>query len=123
MVLFSYQNQMLKALVWYLIVHLTKPKPASSPMLLENRKEIIMESEKLNQIEQLLTALVQLIDQKSQINNSDIVQQKELLKQLGISPNTLKKWENLGLKRLEPPIEDTRTVFYQWSDVIHFLNS
>ena len=58
-------------------------------MLLENRKEIIMESEKLNQIEQLLTVLVQLIDQKSQINNSDIVQQKELLKQLGISPNTL----------------------------------
>lgn len=92
-------------------------------MLLENRKEIIMESEKLNQIEQLLTVLVQLIDKKSQINNSDIVQQKELLKQLGISPNTLKKWENLGLKRLEPPIEDTRTVFYQWSDVIHFLNS
>ena len=40
-----------------------------------------MESEKLNQIEQLLTVLVQLIDQKSQINNSDIVQQKELLNQ------------------------------------------
>ena len=67
-------------------------------MLLENRKEIIMESEKLNQIEQLLTVLVQLIDKKSQINNSDIVQQKELLKQLGISPNTLKK---VGKSRVE----------------------
>ena len=53
----------------------------------------------------------------------DIITQKELLKQLNISPNTLKSWENKGLKRLEPPIEGTRTVYYQLSSVINFLNN
>ena len=40
---------------------------------------------------------------------------------LHISPNTLKTWENKGLKRLEPPIEGTRTVYYKMEDVIKFL--
>ena len=34
---------------------------------------------------------------------------------------TLKSWENKGLKRLEPPIEGTRTVYYKMEDVINFL--
>ncbi|MGV2999544.1 MerR family transcriptional regulator [Streptococcus suis] len=51
-----------------------------------------------------------------------ILTQKELLQQLKISPNTLKSWERKGLSRLEPPIENTRTVFYKISDVIDFLS-
>lgn len=62
-------------------------------------------------IEKLLTTLVTLIQQKSEKKLSlGILTQKELLSQLNISPNTLKSWENLGLKRLEPPIEGTRCV-------------
>lgn len=77
---------------------------------------------KLDQIENLLHTLITIFQQKLQNNDSyGIVTQKELLKILQISPNTLKSWESKGLKRLEPPIEGTRTVFYKMKDVIDFL--
>ena len=77
---------------------------------------------KLDQIENLLHTLITILQQKLQSNDSyGIVTQKELLKILQISPNTLKSWERKGLKRLEPPIEGTRTVFYKMKDVIDFL--
>ena len=81
-----------------------------------------MDTIKLNQIEELLNVLIAII-QKGIDNNSSygLVTQKELLKILQISPNTLKSWESKGLKRLEPPIEGTRTVFYKMKDVIDFL--
>lgn len=77
---------------------------------------------KLDQIENLLHTLITILKQKLQSNDSyGIVTQKELLKILQISPNTLKSWESKGLKRLEPPIEGTRTIFYKMKDVIDFL--
>ena len=70
-----------------------------------------LEVTKLKKIEEMLNLLVTLIQQNSDsVPKLDIVTQKELLRQLNISPNTLKTWENKGLKRLEPPIEGTRTV-------------
>ncbi|ABF34982.1 hypothetical protein SDSE159_19610 [Streptococcus dysgalactiae subsp. equisimilis] len=83
----------------------------------------MMNNEKLEQIEQLLQTLIKLIQIKEQSRPLEIIQQRELLRQLNISPNTLKTWEQKGLKRLEPPIEGTRTVFYLLDDVIDFLNS
>lgn len=82
-----------------------------------------MNNEKLEKIEQLLQTLIKLIQIKEQNRPLEIIQQRELLKQLNISPNTLKTWEQKGLKRLEPPIEGTRTVFYLLDDVINFLQS
>ncbi|HEO6396415.1 TPA: MerR family transcriptional regulator [Streptococcus agalactiae] len=82
-----------------------------------------MNNEKLEQIEQLLQILIKLIQIKEQNIPLKIIQQRELLKQLNISPNTLKTWEQKGLKRLEPPIEGTRTVFYLLDDIINFLQS
>lgn len=82
-----------------------------------------MNNKKLEQIEQLLQTLIKLIQIKGQNKPLEIIQQRELLKQLNISPNTLKTWEQKGLKRLEPPIEGTRTVFYLLDDVINFLQS
>ena len=79
-----------------------------------------MNNEKLEQIEQLLQTLIQIKEQNIPLK---IIQQRELLKQLNISPNTLKTWEQKGLKRLEPPIEGTRTVFYLLDDIINFLQS
>ena len=64
-----------------------------------------MNNEKLEQIEQSLQTLIKLIQIKEQKIPLKIIQQRELLKQLNISPNTLKTWEQKGLKRLEPPIE------------------
>lgn len=82
----------------------------------------LMDTIKLNHIEELLNTLLAVIQQELQNNNSyGIVTQKELLKTLQISPNTLRSWENKGLKRLEPPIEGTRTVYYKMDDVIEFL--
>ncbi|HFZ6773671.1 TPA: hypothetical protein ACGMQE_001965 [Streptococcus agalactiae] len=82
-----------------------------------------MNNEKLEQIEQLLQTLIKLIQIKEQNIPLKIIQQRELLKQLNISPNTLKTWEQKGLKRLELPIEGTRTVFYLLDDIINFLQS
>ena len=81
-----------------------------------------IESTKLDHIEQLLICLVS-ISQKhlERHQNLKIVTQKELLTILQISPNTLKSWEKTGLKRLEPPIEGTRTVYYKMQDVIDYL--
>ena len=80
-----------------------------------------MNNEKLEQIEQSLQTLIKLIQIKEQNIQLKIIQQRELLKQLNISPNTLKTWEQKGLKRLEPPIEGTRTVFDLLDDIIDFL--
>lgn len=80
--------------------------------------------ETLNQIEQLLNCLLSLIQhQQEYLRTAGIVTQKELLSILKISPNTLKSWEKTGLKRLEPPIENTRTVYYKMDDVISYLTS
>lgn len=79
---------------------------------------------KLEKIEVLLTAVLTLIQQKSSTESQlRIMTQKELLKQLNIVPNTLKTWERKGLKRLEPPIENCRTVYYKIDDIIDFLTN
>lgn len=81
-----------------------------------------IESTKLDQIEQLLICLVSVCQKQiERQQNLKIVTQKELLTILQISPNTLKSWEKTGLKRLEPPIEGTRTVYYKMEDVINYL--
>lgn len=81
-----------------------------------------MEMIQLNRIEELLSTLLIIIQTERKDSHSyGIVTQKELLKILQISPNTLKSWEMKGLKRLEPPIEGTRTVYYKIDDVIQFL--
>lgn len=77
---------------------------------------------KLTHIEQLLNCLVVITQNYcDEQKNKNIVTQKDLLLILQISPNTLKSWEKTGLKRLEPPIEGTRTVYYKLEDVINYL--
>ena len=77
---------------------------------------------KLNQIEQILNCLLTLMQkQEATQKHVSILTQKELLSILKISPNPLKSWEKTGLKRLEPPIEGTRTVYYKVEDVLTYL--
>lgn len=77
---------------------------------------------KLNQIEQILNCLLTLMQKRENTQKHvSILTQKELLSILKISPNTLKSWEKTGLKRLEPPIEGTRTVYYRIEDVLTYL--
>lgn len=58
----------------------------------------------------------------SHCDSFGLIQQKELIKELGISLVTLHEWERLGLTRYCPPIEGTRKVFYKKSDVMKFLS-
>ena len=59
----------------------------------------------LKQIELMLLTVIDLLKHlNSEKNRTGIIYtQKELLDLLSISPNTLRSWENRGLKRLEPP--------------------
>ena len=89
---------------------------------MKGERMTINEQTRLSQIENLLSYLITLIQQQQDIQKkAGIVTQKELLSILKISPNTLRAWEKIGLKRLEPPIEGTRTVYYKMDDVINYL--
>ena len=77
----------------------------------------------LKQIEILLHTIIEMLKNlNSEKRSSYIYTQKEILDLLSISPNTLKSWENRGLKRLEPPIEGTRTVYYHIDTILEFLS-
>ena len=76
----------------------------------------------LFEIKNLLLNLLQILQQETHIfNYCGLYTQKDLLNLLQISPNTLKSWEEKGLKRLDPPIEGTRTVYYKLENVLQFL--
>ena len=68
-----------------------------------------------------LSQYIVLIASSHIFNYCGLYTQKDLLNLLQISPNTLKSWEEKGLKRLEPPIEGTRTVYYKLENVLQFL--
>ncbi|HFI0231402.1 TPA: MerR family transcriptional regulator [Streptococcus suis] len=46
---------------------------------------------------------------------------EQLKKELDIEYKTLQRWEKHGLRRYQPPIEDTRKIFYRVSDILIFL--
>ncbi|MGT2964570.1 hypothetical protein [Streptococcus acidominimus] len=46
---------------------------------------------------------------------------QEVQDELSIKYNTLQKWEHAGLKRYQPPLEETRKAYYKVSDILLFL--
>lgn len=46
---------------------------------------------------------------------------EQLKSELDIEYKTLQRWEKHGLKRYQPPLEDTRKIFYRVSDILIFL--
>ena len=46
---------------------------------------------------------------------------QQVMAELEVSYNTLKRWEEAGLKRYQPPVEDSRKVYYRISDILAFL--
>ncbi|WP_416454938.1 MerR family transcriptional regulator [Streptococcus thermophilus] len=46
---------------------------------------------------------------------------QQAMDELGLKYNTLRRWEEAGLKRYQPPVEDTRKVYYRVSDILAFL--
>lgn len=46
---------------------------------------------------------------------------EQLKDELDIEYKTLQRWERHGLRRYQPPLEDTRKIFYRVSDILIFL--
>ncbi|HFI0640166.1 TPA: MerR family transcriptional regulator [Streptococcus suis] len=46
---------------------------------------------------------------------------EQLKNELDIEYKTLKRWEDNGLRRYQPPVEDTRKIYYRVSDILIFL--
>lgn len=46
---------------------------------------------------------------------------KQVEEELDIKFSTLQRWERAGLRRYQPPIEDTRKIFYKTDDILMFL--
>lgn len=51
----------------------------------------------------------------------DLISAQKVQDELGVSYNTLRRWEEAGLKRYQPPVEDSRKVYYRISDILAFL--
>lgn len=51
----------------------------------------------------------------------NLISQTALRDELDISYQTIKRWEKAGLRRYQPPIEDTRSVYYKITDVLKFF--
>ncbi|HEL1914129.1 TPA: XRE family transcriptional regulator [Streptococcus suis] len=50
-----------------------------------------------------------------------LITAQQVKDELDIEYKTLKRWEDNGLRRYQPPLEDTRKIFYRVSDVLIFL--
>ncbi|NYS33611.1 hypothetical protein HZZ02_07530 [Streptococcus danieliae] len=84
--------------------------------LLSHEIEIALKMEILTLVKNYLESY-----ERKRNRKTGLISQKELIEELEISYQTLTRWEKAGLKRYQPPLEDTRTVFYRESDVLMFL--
>ncbi|HFI0304040.1 TPA: XRE family transcriptional regulator [Streptococcus suis] len=50
-----------------------------------------------------------------------LITAQQVKDELGIEYKTLQRWEKNGLRRYQPPIEDSKKIFYRVSDVLIFL--
>ena len=59
--------------------------------------------------------------EKVKTRATGLITAQQLKSELDIEYKTLKRWEDIGLKRYQPPIEDTKKIFYRVSDILVFL--
>ncbi|HHT7817000.1 TPA: XRE family transcriptional regulator [Streptococcus suis] len=75
----------------------------------------------------LKTGILELIEnylearEKATTRVTGLITAQQVKDELGIKAKTLKRWEDNGLRRYRPPLEDTRKIFYRVSDVLKFL--
>ena len=50
-----------------------------------------------------------------------LISAQEAMDELDIKYKTLQRWESAGLRRYQPPLEDTRKIYYRVSDLLKFL--
>lgn len=73
---------------------------------------------------------IKLVEKVGELNKKfeptlllDLISRTRLKKELELTDKTLDKWEENGLKRYQPPLEDTRKVYYLKRDVLIFLGA
>lgn len=62
------------------------------------------------------------LERESCSKTCGLVTRKQLMADLDIADDTLKRWEDLGLKRYQPPMEKSNKIFYKETDVLRFLS-
>jgi len=50
-----------------------------------------------------------------------LISAQVVMDELDVKYKTLQKWEDAGLRRYQPPLEDTRKIYYRISDLMKFL--
>lgn len=72
---------------------------------------------------------IELLKKVSELNKRfeptllNLISKTRLKKELEVTDKTLDKWEANGLKRYQPPLEDTRKSYYKVSDVLIYLGA
>ncbi|WFA76419.1 XRE family transcriptional regulator [Streptococcus suis] len=75
----------------------------------------------------LKTGILELIEnyleerEKVKPRTLGLITAEQLKDELDIEYKTLQRWEKNGLRRYQPPVEDTRKIFYRVSDILKFL--
>ena len=76
---------------------------------------------------ELTHGILELIEKYHKVRNrvpqkiTGMMNRTEVKEELKISDNTLNKWERQGLRRLQPPDEGSRTIFYLVDDIRRFM--
>ncbi|NQJ69363.1 XRE family transcriptional regulator [Streptococcus suis] len=76
---------------------------------------------------ELKTGILELIEnylegrEKVKTRATGLITAQQLKDEVDIEYKTLQRWEKHGLKRYQPPLEDTRKIFYRVSDILIFL--
>lgn len=76
---------------------------------------------------QLVTGTLERVDryleerEKLPQHHTGLISQQEVKEELKLSFQTLATWEQAGLRRYQPPLEDSRKVFYRITDILVFL--
>ena len=53
----------------------------------------------------------------------DLISAQKVQDELGVSYNTLRRWEEAGLKRYQAPVEGARKVYYLRSSIYAFMGN
>ena len=78
-------------------------------------------------IEELKTKILEAIERYLKSRDTvkprltGLISAQEVMAELDVKYKTLQKWEGAGLRRYQPPLEDTRKIYYRVSDLLKFL--
>ncbi|EPH03101.1 MULTISPECIES: hypothetical protein [Streptococcus] len=84
--------------------------------LLSNETETSLKMELLETVDKYLKTR-----DKALPHITGLMTAQQVMTELDIKYKTLQRWEKAGLRRYQPPLEDTRKVFYRVSDILLFL--